>query len=79
MSVDADGDATAVVQDGRTDYLSQDTRVNHVGLGSADTVDLTVTWPDGTEQTFENVAANRRLTIRKNGPEVVTTFDDTVG
>lgn len=73
--VDAGGDTTTVIQNGRTGYLSQDTRVNHVGLGSTDTVDLTVTWPDGTAHTFENVAANRRLRITKNGLQRVTVFD----
>ncbi len=70
----ADGDSSwnATVH-GRTDFLSQDSRVVHVGLGEVDTVDLTVTWPDGTERTFEDVAADRRLRVTKQGLTVVRT------
>jgi hypothetical protein len=75
VEVDADGETTTVVQNGRTDYLSQDSRVSHVGLGSTDSVDITVTWPDGTEQTFEDIAANQRLQITRDGLETVTAFD----
>jgi len=50
-------------------YLSQDSVVQHFGIGSAVEVDdLTVTWPSGVVQTFTNVSANQRLTIREFEP-----------
>ncbi len=76
VRVDAGGDTTTVVQHGRTDYLSQDTRVSHVGLDSADPVDVTVTWPDGTERTFEDVPANQRVRISPDGVTTVVSFPD---
>ncbi|MGA2433982.1 MAG: CRTAC1 family protein [Bryobacteraceae bacterium] len=47
-------------------YLSQDDGRVHFGLGPAAKIDkLTVTWPDGTKQTIENVAADRILTVEE--------------
>jgi len=37
----------------------------HFGLGTADTVDVTVTWPDRTRQTRTGVAANQTITLRQ--------------
>lgn len=56
-----------VHQTDNTDYLSQDSRVEHVGLGDRKTVSLRVVWPDGTERRFENVHANQRLRVTKSG------------
>jgi hypothetical protein len=50
-----------------TDFLSQDSRVEHVGVGDAETVTVHVEWPDGTEQTFEDVATNQRVQLTKSG------------
>lgn len=52
----------------KTDYLSQDSRVIHLGLGTHETVDrIEITWPDGTTRTFTDVRADRRLTAYPNG------------
>jgi hypothetical protein len=62
------GDGEQVVhQTDNTDYLSQDSRVEHVGLGERETVSLRVVWPDGTEKRFEDVDANQRLRVAKSG------------
>ncbi|MFT4975790.1 MAG: hypothetical protein ACI8S6_001683, partial [Myxococcota bacterium] len=38
----------------------------HFGLGDATLVDqIVVTWPDGTEQSFEGAAARQHLTLRR--------------
>lgn len=51
----------------RSDFLSQDTRVVHVGLGEHRTVDeITITWPDGTTKTVTDVQANQRIVISKD-------------
>jgi ASPIC and UnbV/Fibronectin type III domain len=44
-------------------YLSQDDPVLHVGLGSARTVDVEVTFLDGTRVTRTSVASNQTVTI----------------
>jgi len=64
-----------LVQHHATGFLSMDTRIKHVGLGSTAEVDLRVTWPDGTERTFEGVKANQRLRVTRDGLETVTTFE----
>lgn len=47
-------------------YLSQSEPMVHFGLGKVDTIRrVTVQWPSGIVQTVENVAADRRYTIRE--------------
>jgi hypothetical protein len=49
-----------------TGYLSQDDGRMHFGLGASSTVDkIRVHWPSGIEQTVENVAADRVVTIEE--------------
>ncbi len=48
----------------------------HVGLGAASVVDeLTITWPDGTIQTFANVAADQTLTVAYPAPTCAADLD----
>jgi hypothetical protein len=35
----------------------------HFGLGSVETVDLLIHWPDGSESRFEGIATNQRVTV----------------
>jgi|AntRauTorckE6833_2_1112554.scaffolds.fasta_scaffold02526_4 hypothetical protein len=74
VTVTAGDQETVVQQTIRSDFLSQESRVRHVGLGTHETVDLTVTFPDGTRRTFEDVPANQRLRISRDGLEVVGTW-----
>ncbi|MFB6087836.1 MAG: ASPIC/UnbV domain-containing protein, partial [Haloarculaceae archaeon] len=67
VAVTAGGETQYRYHNARTDYLSQDSRVIHVGLGNFTRADVTVTWPDGTTQTFRNVAAGQRLVITRAG------------
>jgi len=39
------------------------------GLGTADTVDVTVTWPDQTRQTLAAVPANQTITLRQDAAQ----------
>jgi hypothetical protein len=64
--VEAGGQSTTAIQTGETDMFSQESQVQHVGLGDAESATLNVTWPDGTQRTFE-VAADRRLRLSKDG------------
>jgi PKD repeat protein len=58
-------------------YLSQDSTVQHFGLGAAARVDeLTVEWPSGVVQRFTNLSVDRRMTVREwegNRPTAVAT------
>jgi hypothetical protein len=76
VRVSATGESTVVPQTDGSDFLSQDPLVSHVGLGDAETADVHVTWPDGTEATFEDVAANQRIVISPDVVDTVATFDD---
>ena len=50
--------------EGASGKASQNELTLHFGLGARTTpVDLTVTWPDGTTQTVEDVALNQTLTV----------------
>lgn len=45
-------------------YLSAVSTVLHFGLGQTDRVDsLTVTWPDGKQETLRNLPVNQKLTL----------------
>lgn len=57
----------------QTDYLSQESRFIHLGLPDTTTVDLTVTWPDDTEQTFRNVPTERRVVV---SPTAIKSIDN---
>jgi len=74
VTVSADGRTTTRHQRPRTDFLSQESRFIHVGLGRTDRVDLTVTWPDGTERTFDDIAADRRVRVTPDGLVTVANF-----
>ncbi|KTG20895.1 CRTAC1 family protein, partial [Haloferax profundi] len=67
-----------VQQTANVDYLSQDSRTEHVGVGEHDTVTLDVEWPDGTTRTFEDVESNQRLRIQKSGLVVTSSQNATV-
>ncbi len=45
-------------------YLDGDDTIIHLGLGEATKLDtVTISWPSGLEQTFENLEANHRYTV----------------
>ncbi|HUS67839.1 MAG TPA: CRTAC1 family protein [Kofleriaceae bacterium] len=46
-------------------YLGQADPAIHVGLGAARTVDVTVTWPDGSKTEHKALAANREHALRQ--------------
>lgn len=50
-----------------SDFLSQDDRILHFGLGEASEVDVTVTWADGTTVTIEAVSTGGDLTVAPDG------------
>lgn len=68
---------TMIQQTVRSDFLSQESRLFHIGVGTRETVDLTVRWPDGTKRTFEDVETNQQLRITKHGIETVRRYQNT--
>ncbi len=52
---------------GSSSYLSVSDRRVHVGLGDATSAAVSVRWPDGEEQRFEAVAADRHLRLVQGG------------
>ena len=53
---------------GGSGYLSMEPKEQHFGLGSADTVDLAIIWPNGANQVVRNLRANRAYTIHQGLP-----------
>jgi enediyne biosynthesis protein E4 len=51
-----------IVQGG-SGYLSMNPKEQHFGVGSAQFVDVTVTWPNGEKQDFPGLATDRAYTI----------------
>lgn len=49
-----------------TGYASQNELILHFGLGGATTIEkLSIDWPSGRRDTFENVSANQHLHINE--------------
>ncbi len=62
QSVSANGKQVEEVRGGGS-YASQNDLRVHFGLGSATTADLSVRWPNGLEERFPGVAADRIVTL----------------
>lgn len=63
------------VRDSKTDFLSQSTRILHFGLGDNESATVKVTWPDGTERSFEEVETGQRIAVTVDGIEDQVPFD----
>lgn len=50
-----------------TDFLSQDARRVHVGVGSADRVTVSIAWPDGSTTTVRGLATGHRYRATPTG------------
>ena len=50
-------------------FLSMNPKQQHFGLGTASTVDLQITWPNGEEQRFEGLSANRAYRLQQGARE----------
>lgn len=79
--------ARMVVHTGSTDrvrevgaqgsYLSQNTLIQHVGLGEAKSVDsLTVQWPSGRRQVLEEVPVDTLLRVEERGESRTATISE---
>ncbi|MFB6138021.1 MAG: CRTAC1 family protein [Halobacteriaceae archaeon] len=51
----------------RSDFLSQDSRLVHVGIGNATSADVTVTWRGGASLSIGDVPADTRLVVTPEG------------
>ena len=63
IEVTADGETQVREIRASNNFVSQSPAEAHFGLGDADQVDVYVRWPDGTETTMNDVAADQLLTI----------------
>jgi len=63
----------------RTDFLSQDSRLVHVGVGDRPRVDVRVRWPDGTERVLEGVDAGQRFVVSPDGLRRTVSLSDRAG
>jgi len=62
----------------KADYLSQDTRIAHFGLGATTQIDrVRVVWPDGRETVLRDIEANRRYSVSPGGLTGQTEFNRT--
>ncbi|WP_435320709.1 CRTAC1 family protein [Haloarchaeobius sp. TZWSO28] len=76
VEVTVDGETSWDLVSAKSDFLSQDTRLLHFGLGSVTTVDeVRVEFPDGTVRVFEDVEANQRLVVTPDGELEVVSLD----
>jgi hypothetical protein len=75
VTVTAGGQSQTQVDNARADFLSQDTRVHHFGVGTADRADVTVRWPDGRVTRVDDVATDRRLVIARSGVQNATALN----
>ena len=50
---------------GGSGYLSCEPKAQHLGLGTAGSVDLEIRWPDGSTQTVKDLKAGRRWHIKQ--------------
>jgi hypothetical protein len=55
---------------GQSSYLSVSDRRLHFGLGSAETADLEIRWPNGQWEKIPGVAADRLVTVREGSGTV---------
>ena len=55
---------------GGSGYMSMNPKRQHFGLGTARSINLEITWPDGMTQVFEKLPANRNYVVRQGGPAI---------
>lgn len=64
VKIVADGKSLSREVDGGSSYLSQNSSILHFGLGNVSSIEsLTVTWPGGFQETFNNLGINKSLHI----------------
>jgi hypothetical protein len=51
------------VKNSRSDYRSQSSRILHFGLGNLTSANITVNFPDGETQRYEDINVNRRIFV----------------
>lgn len=67
VSFEAGGKSQVLINQWSMGYLSNNDSRMHVGLGQADKIDrLVVSWPDGSQQSFEHLETDKYITIDKN-------------
>jgi enediyne biosynthesis protein E4 len=70
VTVEYGGKRQAQIVASQASYLSCSDRRLHFGLGSAESADAEVCWPNGRKQVFAKIAANQLAIIREGAAEV---------
>ncbi len=81
LTLEAQGRSQVRVVHMGSSYLSQDSLIQHFGLGDAAQVDrLTIEWPSGARQVFENVSTDQILQVveREDIPPVAHAADGVI-
>ena len=67
VTVEAEGTKQVAVNQWSMGYLSNNDPRVHLGLGRAEKIDrLVVSWPDGSQQSFQDLETDKYITIDKN-------------
>ncbi len=67
VTVEAGGSKQVAINQWSMGYLSNNDPRVHLGLGRAEKIDrLVVSWPDGSQQSFEDLETDEYITIDKN-------------
>jgi hypothetical protein len=64
------------VRNAKSDFLSQDTRVLHFGVGNHSRVDVRIVWPDGSKQRFRGISTGQRIVVTPSGIAQRAAFTD---
>lgn len=67
VTVSTGSDDQYQVVTSNADFLSQEPRTLHFGVGERDRVGMTVVYPDKTTHEFDAVGTNQRVTVTPNG------------
>lgn len=68
VKIEANSEVRTATYDSGSNFFSQSPRTLHLGLGDAEHVDsITVTWPDGSETTVNDVPADLAVVVSRNG------------
>ena len=67
LTVETEDITETTVRKSNADLQSQGTRIEHVGVGDADKVDIVAEFPDGNTHTFDTVEVNQRIVIHSDG------------
>lgn len=76
IQIDTGEEHRVGVVDSGSDYRSQSSKLVHFGTGNETEANVTVTWPDGHQTTFNDTSTEQRLVVSRDGVERTIEFED---